>query len=155
MARVGSDKITQAEFDDAMRDQQDRMRQQLGSNYDPVVFDNPEVRYSLLEQLIGQRLLDEQARKSRFRVSDDQLRQFIGEIPAFQVDGKFSQERYEQLLATQNPPKTSAQFVSDVRQALTLAPLQEPISAGNIVAKTQRRALSDAARPAARGRQPR
>ena len=113
-----------------------RMRQQLGKNYDPVVFENPEVRYSLLDQLIGQRLLDQQARKNRFRVSDDQLRQYITEIPAFQVDGKFSQERYEQLLAAQNPPKSSPAFVSDVRQALTLAPLQEPISAGNIVAKS-------------------
>jgi len=136
VAQVGSDKVTQVEFNDALRDQQDRMRQQLGKNYDPVVFENPEVRYSLLEQLIGQRLLDEQARKNRFRVSDDQLRQYISEIPAFQVEGKFSQQRYEQLLATQNPPKTSPQFVNDVRQALTLAPLQEPISAGSIVARS-------------------
>jgi len=136
VARVGSDKVTQQEFNDAIRDQQERMRAQLGSNFDPVVFDNPEVRYSLLEQLIGQRLLDEQARKARFRVSDDQLRQYISEIPAFQVDGKFSQERYEQLLASQSPPKKSSQFVGEVRQALTLAPLQEPISAGNIVAKS-------------------
>jgi peptidyl-prolyl cis-trans isomerase D len=136
VAQVGNDKVTQAEFNDALRDQQDRMRQQLGKNYDPVVFENPEVRYSLLEQLIGQRLLDEQARKNRFRVTDDQLRQYISEIPAFQVEGKFSQQRYEQLLAQQNPPKSSPQFVNDVRQALTLAPLQEPISAGNIVAKS-------------------
>ncbi len=136
IARVGSDQVTQAEFNDALRNQQDRMRQQLGKNYDPLVFENPEVRYSLLEQLIGQRLLDEQARKNRFRVSDDQLRQYISEIPAFQVDGKFSQPRYEQLLASQSPPKTSQAFVNDVRQALTLAPLQEPISAGNIVAKS-------------------
>jgi len=136
VARVGSDRITQADFDVTLREQQDRMRQALGRNYDPAVLDNPEVRYSLLEQLIGQRLLDDQARRSQFRVSDDQLRQFIGDIAAFQVDGKFSQQRYEQVLATQNPPKTSAQFVNDVRQALTLAPLQEPISAGNIVARS-------------------
>jgi peptidyl-prolyl cis-trans isomerase D len=112
------------------------MRQQLGKNYDPVIFDNPDVRYSLLEQLIGQRLLDDQARRGRFRVSDDQLRQFISEIPQFQVDGKFSQQRYEQLLASQSPPKSSQAFINDVRRALTLAPLQEPISAGNIVAKS-------------------
>ncbi len=136
IARVGNEQISQAEFNDALRTQQDRMRQQLGKNYDPVVFENPEVRYSMLEQIIGQRLLDEQARKNRFRVSDDQLRQYISEIPAFQVDGKFSQQRYEQLLATQSPPKTPQAFVNDVRQALTLAPLQEPISAGNIVAKS-------------------
>ncbi len=137
VARVGNEKITVAEFSDAIRDQQEHMRAQLGSNFDPVVFDNPEVRYSLLEQLIGQRLLDEQARKDRFAVSDDQLRQYIGDIAAFQVDGKFSQARYEQLLQSQSPPKSSAQFVNEVRKALILAPLQEPISAGNIVAKSK------------------
>jgi peptidyl-prolyl cis-trans isomerase D len=136
VARVGGEKITQTEFNEAIRDQQDRMRQQLGRNYDPAMFDNPDVRYSLLEQLIGQRLLDDQARRGRFRVSDDQLRQFISEIPAFQVDGKFSQQRYEQLLASQSPPKSSQAFINDVRRALTLAPLQEPISAGNIIAKS-------------------
>ena len=36
VARVGGDKITQVEFANAIRDQQDRMRQSLGANYDPV-----------------------------------------------------------------------------------------------------------------------
>ena len=53
VARVGSDKITQADFANAIREQQDRMRQSLGANYDPAVFDNPEVRYATLEQLIS------------------------------------------------------------------------------------------------------
>ncbi|MGH8799738.1 MAG: SurA N-terminal domain-containing protein [Casimicrobiaceae bacterium] len=135
VARVGGDKITQAEFANAMRDQQDRLRQSLGANYDPAVFDNPEVRYSILEQLISQRVIDNQARRDRLRVSDEQVKRYISEIPAFQVDGKFSSERYQQLLASQNPPKSSPEFVNDVRRALTLTPLQEPIAAGSIVAK--------------------
>lgn len=136
VARVGGDKITQAEFANAIRDQQDRMRQSLGANYDPAVFDNPEVRYATLEQLISQRLLEDQARRDRLRVSDDQVRQYIGEIPAFQVDGKFSPERYQQLLAMQSPPKSSPEFVNDVRRALIQTPLQEPIAAASIVAKS-------------------
>jgi peptidyl-prolyl cis-trans isomerase D len=135
IARVGSDKITQTEFANAIRDQQDRMRQSLGASYDPAVFDNPEVRYSMLEQLISQRLLDNQARRGRLRVSDEQVRQYISEIPAFQVDGKFSPERYQQLLSSQNPPKSSPEFINDVRRALTLTPLQEPIAAASIVAR--------------------
>ena len=136
VARVGSDKITQAEFANAIREQQDRMRQSLGANYDPAVFDNPEVRYATLEQLISQRLLDDQARRDRLRVSDDQVRQYISEIPAFQVDGKFSPERYQQLLAMQSPPKSSPEFVNDVRRALIQTPLQEPIAAASIVARS-------------------
>jgi peptidyl-prolyl cis-trans isomerase D len=136
VARVGGDRITQAEFANAIQDQQNRMRQSLGANYDPAVFDNPEVRYATLEQLISQRLLEDQARRDRLRVSDEQVRQYISEIPAFQVDGKFSPERYQQLLAMQNPPKSSPEFINDVRRALIQTPLQEPIAAASIVAKS-------------------
>jgi peptidyl-prolyl cis-trans isomerase D len=132
IARVGGDTISQAEFANAIRDQQDRMRQSLGKDYDPTVFDNPEVRYSMLEQLIGQRVLDGEVRRAKLRVSDAQLAQFIGELPPFQEDGKFSRTRYEQLLTSQN--MTPQAFEQRMRQELTLAPLQEPIANGNITA---------------------
>src|SRR5690348_18378726 len=63
VATVGDDKVTQAEFDEALRDQQDRMRQALGRNYDPSLFDTPEARYALVDQLVNQRLLDNRARE--------------------------------------------------------------------------------------------
>src|ERR1019366_8961519 len=132
IARVAGDSISQTDFANAMHDQQDRMRQSLGKDYDPAVFDNPEVRYSMLEQLIGRRVLDAQVRRGNLGVSDAQLAQFIGELPPFQDDGKFSRTRYEQLLNSQN--MTPLAFEQRVRQELTLAPLQEPISSGNILA---------------------
>ena len=132
VARVGGDPISQADFASAMSDQQDRMRQSLGNDYDPTVFDNPEVRYSMLEQIIGQRVLDAQVRRDNLRVSDAQLSQFIGELPPFQDDGKFSRTLYEARLASQN--MTPLVFEQRVRQELTLAPLQEPIANGNITA---------------------
>lgn len=135
VASVAGDKITQAEFQDSLRGQQERMRQAMGANFDPAVLDNPEMRYSVLDQMIGQRLLRREARRDRLGVSDDQLRTFISEIPAFQVDGKFSQARYEQLLDMQNPRRTPVEFAEEVRRELVLAPLQEPILAGTIVAK--------------------
>ena len=132
VARVGGDSISQAEFANAIRDQQDRMRQSAGKDFDPAVFNNPEVRYSMLEQLIGQRVLDQEVRRGNLRVSDAQLAQFIGELPPFQEEGKFSRTRYEQLLTSQQ--LTPLMFEQRVRQELTLAPLQEPIANGNITA---------------------
>ncbi|HTR56861.1 MAG TPA: SurA N-terminal domain-containing protein [Casimicrobiaceae bacterium] len=134
VASVSGQPISQEDFAQSMREQQERMRQAVGANFDPTVFDDPEVRYSILEQMINQRLLQEQARHDRFRVSDAQLAQFISEIPAFQVDGKFSHERYEQLLQTQS--RTPAAFEQEVRAQLTLAPIQEPVGGANIVARS-------------------
>ena len=136
VASVAGDKITQGEFQDSLRTQQERMRQAMGANFDPAVFDNPEMRYSVLDQIIGQRLLRREARRDRFSVSDDQLRAFISEIPAFQENGKFSQSRYEQLLEIQNPRRTPVEFAEEVRRELVLAPLQEPIVTGSIVARS-------------------
>src|SRR5437763_11877022 len=101
VAKVGDYKVSQAEFDQALREQQDRMRQTLGRNYDPSIFDTPEARYALVDQLVNQRLLENRARAGRLRVTDPQLFEFIAQQQAFQVNGKFSSERYRQVLQAQ------------------------------------------------------
>jgi peptidyl-prolyl cis-trans isomerase D len=143
IASVGSDKITQNEFADQVREQIDRARQAMGRNFDPAFFDNPEVRYSILETMINDRLLYDKARQESFRVSDSQLSQFIGALPVFQQDGHFSPERYKQLLASQN--MTPVQFEEKLRRDLALAPLQEPLAAGNIVARASSERFIDLA----------
>jgi peptidyl-prolyl cis-trans isomerase D len=133
VATVGGDKITQQEFADSMREQSDQMRRQMGQNFDPAMFDSPEVRFALLDNLVNQRLLTGKARSEKFRVSDAQLQQFIAAIPAFQEDGKFSADRYRQLLTSQNmsPP----QFEQRLRQDMLVGAVQEPVAAANIIAR--------------------
>jgi peptidyl-prolyl cis-trans isomerase D len=134
VATVGGSEITRAEFDDLMRQQQERMRAQMGGRgFDPAIFDSPEVRFALVEQLIAQRLMRERAREERFRVTDAELARVIGEIEAFRVDGKFSPERYRALLSQQN--MTPAMFEQRMREEALLAPLQEPLASGNIIAR--------------------
>ena len=89
IATVGRDKVTQNEFDDVLREQQDRMRQQLGANFDPSMFDNPEIRFAVLEQLVNKRLMQNTAAKESFRVPDSALQQFIAALPPFQENGQF------------------------------------------------------------------
>ena len=134
VATVGGDKITQQEFDDLLRDQQQRMRQALGGNFNPAMLESPEVRFALLDQLVNQRLLEQRARADRFRVSDTQLQQFIAGLPPFQEDGKFSADKYRQVLAAQN--MSPLMFEQRVRGELVLSPLQDPIVNGSIAAQT-------------------
>src|SRR5437773_10618559 len=104
------------------------MRQTLGRNYDPSLFDTPEARYALVDQLVNQRLLENRARAGRLRVTDPQLFEFIAQLQPFQVDGKFSPELYRQMLQAQG--MSPLQFEQRVRGELVMALLQVPVVNG-------------------------
>ena len=133
VATIGKDKITLAEFDQSLRAQQQRARQMLGRNFDPAMFDNPEIRFAVLDGVINEHLLVAKARDQRFRVTDAQLRETLSGIPAFQVDGKFSNDLYDQFLLGQGTNRVV--FEEKVRQDILSATVQEPILAANIVAR--------------------
>ncbi len=102
VATVNGAKITQQEFENALRQQQDRMRKQLGANFDMAILDTPEMKRALIDNLVAQRLRVERAKAEGLVVSDDQVAQLIGGIEAFQDGGKFDKKRYETVLAAQN-----------------------------------------------------
>lgn len=130
VATVGSSKIGQQEFQVALRERQDRMRAQLGGRVDPALFESLEVRRAVLDSLVTQRLLGEQARKSRLVVADEQLVQFIAGIPSFQESGRFSGQRYEALLAAQGMSKEM--FEARLRQDMAMQQLTLPVAEAGI-----------------------
>ena len=133
VASVGGSKISPQEFAQAMREQQERMRGMLGPQFNAAMFETPEVRQAILDSLVTQRLLLLQAGKSNLLASDDQLRQYLGAIPALQEDGKFSMRRYEQALSGQG--LTQAGFEAKLRQDLTLKQLVAAVSDTSIVSR--------------------
>ena len=130
VATVGGAKITQQELQAALREQQDRARAQLGGKIDMALFDSPQMRRVVLDSLITQRLLAEQARKAKMAVGNEQLAQFIASVPSLQENGKFSKERYEALVANQGMSKEM--FEARLRQDLAMQQLTLPISEGGI-----------------------
>ena len=132
VAKVGEIKISQQEFQQAVREQQDRLRGQLGE-LDPKVLDNPEFRQAILDDLIDQRLLFQEVRKRHLFASDDAVRQAIMAVEAFQDNGQFSQQRYEALLSAQG--MSPAGFEAQVRQDLALQQLAGTIGRSGIVSQ--------------------
>ncbi len=131
IATVGNAKISQQELQGAMREQQDRLRTQLGGKIDPVLFESLAMRRAVLDTLITQRLLAEQARKAKMSVGDQQLAQFIASVPSLQENGKFSKERYEALVAGQGMSKEM--FEARLRQDIATQQLALPVSEGGII----------------------
>ena len=134
VATVADTKISIPEFENAIREQQDRARAYLGRNYDAAMFDSPEMRFNILENLVGQRVLQLQARKEKLTMTEAQLQEIIMQVPAFQVDGKFSKDRYVAALAGQN--MNPVMFEARLMQELLTQPLQESIALGSFVAQS-------------------
>ena len=76
------------------------MRATMGENFSPALL-RPEVRVAILEGLIQQRLLRQEALRVGLGVSDVQLVEMIQNIDLFQEDGNFSKQRYEEWLRSQ------------------------------------------------------
>lgn len=126
VAIVDGEEIPRREYEQALRDHQERMRAMMGANVDSAMLDSFEIRNSVLERLIQQRLLQREAINNGFIVLDSQLVKTIREIPAFQKDSKFSKQQYEDLLKAQGlTPKV---FESRVRQELLLQQLLDGYS---------------------------
>ena len=98
VATIDGAAITQREFAEEMRRQQDRLREVLGRGADLTPLDTPEMRLAILESLISQRLVLAEVVKSRLAVSKEDVVAGILAAPEFQEGGKFSSERYMMYL---------------------------------------------------------
>lgn len=98
VAKVGHEKISSQEFNDAVRQQLDQFKRQFGGNIDPSIMDNPEMRKSILDQLIDQRLFARASEQAGVKVSDDALRERLATEGMFLEEGKFKPARYEEFL---------------------------------------------------------
>ncbi len=134
VAKVGDTKISLQQFQQALREQQERLRAQMGGNVDPKLLDNPEARKAVLDDIVDQQLLKQEARKNHMMVSDDMVRRTIVGIQAFQENGKFSNERYEAVVRAQG--MSPAGFEAQLRQDLTLQQLAGSVGQSGFVAKT-------------------
>jgi peptidyl-prolyl cis-trans isomerase D len=133
LATVDGATVTQQEFDAALRDRVERLRQTLGANFDPKILETPEARAQVLDGLVLDRALASEARKSNIVVTDERLRDVIAGIPAFQEDGKFSADRYQAFLASQG--WSGALFDQRVREDMRKQALVQAVVESAIVPK--------------------
>ncbi len=139
MASVGETKISIPQFEQALRERQDQMRQSLGASYKPEMLNTPEARLNVLNSLVDQRLMLLEAEKNRLLTSDNALRDVISKIPSLQVDGKFSMDRYESALRAQG--LSQPQFEARLRQDLTIQQLIGAVGDTAFVSETQADAM--------------
>jgi peptidyl-prolyl cis-trans isomerase D len=104
VAVVDGEKISAAEWDQAHRNQVDRMRQSM-PQLDASFFDSPAMRYQTLESLVRQRVLAAAASNHHLTGTDGQLAKMLALDPSIASlrgeDGRIDMERYRQFTAAQ------------------------------------------------------
>ena len=98
VAKVNGEEITQTELGQAVDMQRRQLMQQLGKDFDASLLDEKLLRDAALKGLIDRKLLLQGAADSKFGFSEAALDQVILQTPEFQVDGKFSAERFDQVI---------------------------------------------------------
>ncbi len=142
VARVGSSKITMQQLDTAMRERADQIRARQGGAVDARLFESPEFRQSVLNELVEQRLLLVESERLGIAANDVILRELIAQIPAFQENGQFSPTKYEQILRAQG--MTPSAFEQNLRRDLTQQMLISGVAATTQMSKTQLNQIIDA-----------
>lgn len=137
VATVGDAQISAREFDQALREQQERARQARGGEYDRALFESEAFRRSVLDGIIDQRVLAVHAAKSRMSVPPQQLQEVITGISAFQDQGRFSLERYERMLRAQGmtPTMFEAQLARDLEARQISEAVGESAFVGDLPAR--------------------
>ena len=142
LVQVGDATITLQDFEAAQRNQTQQLQARMGAAFDPSVLETPQVRESLLESLIDRGVIIDTAQREHFSVSDTVLRRAISAIPELQVDGRFSPERYNEVLASMGI--SSRDFEQSQRSELALQRVLGPIAFTANVPATVEQYLSKA-----------
>lgn len=112
VAEVDGQKISALEFDELLKREQARLRE-LGER-DPARLESAELRQRVLDELIRSRVLVQAALARGYDVPEEALLAQLASEPAFQEDGRFSEQRLQAFLTQRGLSR--AQFLQLLRQ---------------------------------------
>ena len=98
VATVNGEDILQSQFLRAVEGKRRQILAQMGDKADPDLIDEALLRSSVLEGMINEQILVQDAEEKGLFVSDMAVDNYIRSIEQFQVDGQFSNERMQTLL---------------------------------------------------------
>ena len=143
VATVAGQKVTQQEWDDAQRRQIDRARQMMGEQFDQKLFETPEAKQAVLNNLVAERAINAEINRNHMTVSDQSLMKTLLQIPGFRKpDGSLDGDAYKAFAASQGMTRPmfeqrlardlAAQQVSNAIQATAFAPRSVTARLSNI-----------------------
>ncbi len=100
-ADVNGEEISLVTLDRAYENERSRLQAQYGDAFAAQMADAEflnQFRSNILERLIGEKLIEQTANDLGLRVSDQQIREQILQMPEFQIGGQFNNDRFQAAL---------------------------------------------------------
>jgi peptidyl-prolyl cis-trans isomerase D len=129
VATVDGRPVLMGTFQRAYDMQVQQLRNAYGDQFNEQMLQQLQMPMRVLQQLVDEETVQAEADYLGIRVSDEELRERILSIPAFQMNGQFmGWERYQQFLRGQRPPMTPADFEDQIRRQIKAEKLQALIT---------------------------
>jgi peptidyl-prolyl cis-trans isomerase D len=135
IASIDGQTISLREFQRAYENMKNAYREVYKERLTPELLEQMNLREQALNQLVETRLLETEAKRVGFTVSDDEVRQEIAKVEAFQEHGSFAQDRYLRVLRYLR--LTPSEFEEEQRSQLLIKKLQRLINDGAQVSDDQ------------------
>ncbi len=110
---------------DFFQDDLNRAYSQFSQNLAGMNIDESSLKKQALEKLIQDEVLFQHVENQGLVIADTSARQFIKGLEYFQTDGKFDNEQYRSLLASQR--LSAGEFVNRIKKALMMEQFQRTI----------------------------
>ena len=128
MAKVNGEKILVEDYQKAYNMTVERLRRMYGGSLPDALFKQLNLRQQVLDQLIDEALIRQEADRLGLTVTDKEIQQVILNIPAFKRNGMFDPRLYQAAL--RNAGLKPADFEHQLRQEMITKKLQTVMAAG-------------------------
>src|SRR3954470_16803676 len=129
VARINGHDIKADEFRRSYQAQIQAYRAAYGGQMNDQLLKQLGIEQQILQQMVDERAALAEAERLGVKVSDEEVAQRIYAIPAFQENGAFiGVARYQQLLASQRPALSAAEFEDSVRRSLMVDKLRAAVT---------------------------
>ena len=98
VAEINGSELLDQDFQELLQRQRNNLRQQFGGKIDNKIFETPAFKLRVLNDMIRQRLVTADIQSQNYQIGDEQLAIYLTSNPAFQSNGSFSPELYDQAV---------------------------------------------------------
>lgn len=132
-ARVNGETITLRDFDRSLYYTEQRYKQMYGGQLSQDMIDQMGLPKQVLDGLVDQRLLLQQAQRMHLNATPEEVRKKILEIPILNPDGKFVGPEYYQRYITASGYQSPADFEDELARDITMQKMESALATSVMV----------------------